>query len=151
MQLMDQTREAKNNGDYDGAIGHLEEALTIEPDVDSVMAQLARLYFQKQNYAMAADYALRFLEINPGQNKYIYLASHCFKRLEEYGRGAELGEKLFLRDPHNMDNIINLVAIYIKMERWGRAREVLDAGFELEPENKEIHKLKTFLEQEGRV
>jgi transposase len=56
-------------------------------------------------------------------------------RNPEYSKGIELSERLRLREPQNLKNILNLVDLYSLNQNPRRAEELLQFYLKLDPEN----------------
>ena len=92
--------------------------------------------------------AKRALQENDNDPEMIYLASYACKVCGNPGRAIELGERLRLRDPDLVRNLVNLADSYRLEGNRGAALLLLDRVRELEPDNSSVLKLAAVLEKD---
>ncbi|WP_411823825.1 SpoIIE family protein phosphatase [Leptospira sp. 'Mane'] len=124
----------------DAMLAHdFEKALEILSDgFDPVAASskelklLARLYEKKENIFQALEYAGMALEIDPSDTAWLLHTSLLFKRvfaqtksMTYLGEAQELSERVRLRDPRNVKNMIHLADIYRLQGNKERANYLL--------------------------
>ena len=86
------------------------------------------------------------LSVRPGDTDFIYLLAYCHKKLGHLDKAADYGERVRLRDPLHLKNLVNLVDVYIARENFTRAGHLLEAALEQDPENAAARRLREKLE-----
>lgn len=64
-------------------------------------------------------------ELHPHQNSYLYEIAYAYSQLGEYTLAIDYGEKLRLRAPEDIPNIISLIESYCGIGNTDRAKEIL--------------------------
>ena len=114
-----------------------EEAQNISRD-----KQLIRRSYKNKEYDTAARLGEEFLNLHPEQTSYLYLASMAYKRLGEFQKAAEYGERLLIRKSENLKNLLNLADIYLKTGNVIRAHVILKRAQDHFPGNEHVGYLK---------
>jgi len=133
--LVHEANFAIKKGDLDGAIRVLEQAYELDNSQPEIAQKLARAFFKLKEYKKTAFYAEAYVYLRPGESEYVYLASYCHKMQGSFVKATDLGERLRLRDPANVKNLINLADIYTLQENFRRAGNLIKEALKLEPEN----------------
>ncbi|MCB1320225.1 MAG: tetratricopeptide repeat protein, partial [Leptospiraceae bacterium] len=128
------------------AIKNLSKALNINPHSRRVLRMLALAYVQLKQYDEAIRYGNEYLSVRPGDTDFIYLLAYCHKKLGHLDKAADYGERVRLRDPLHLKNLVNLVDVYIARENFTRAGHLLEAALEQDPENAAARRLREKLE-----
>ncbi|MCB1318060.1 MAG: tetratricopeptide repeat protein, partial [Leptospiraceae bacterium] len=139
-------QEDVKNGLYIQAIKNLSKALNINPHSRRVLRMLALAYVQLKQYDEAIRYGNEYLSVRPGDTDFIYLLAYCHKKLGHLDKAADYGERVRLRDPLHLKNLVNLVDVYIARENFTRAGHLLEAALEQDPENAAARRLREKLE-----
>ncbi|WCL48623.1 SpoIIE family protein phosphatase [Leptospira sp. GIMC2001] len=134
------------------SIEYVEESLSSRDDSKSVMwKKLSRDNFRTKNYAKAAEYGEKYLEENPFDNQYIYVTAYCYKIAKNYTKAIQLSERLRLREPFHIKNLINLSDIYRLMGEKNRAGKFLEKIISIDPNNSMIQKLRVLLNKTATI
>ncbi len=108
---------------------------------------LVRIQLKKKDFAAAAKYGLQYLQYFPLNNNYLFLTSFALKRSNQFDLACDLGERLRLREPNDVKNLINLADSYRHNHNLARSFFLVQAAIKLEPENAQALKLKQILQQ----
>lgn len=83
---------------------------------------LIESFVQLEKNEIGIEIIEEYLYINPWDNEYLYKLSFVYFRAGIYHKGADAGERLFLRDKSHFPNLLNLIRIYIKLKVKERAQ-----------------------------
>lgn len=108
---------------------------------------LVKIYLKMKAYAEAMRSAESYIRQNPEDSNYIYLAAYSAKWAKRYKNAIDFGERLRLRDPNNIKNLINLADAYRLDKNFERARKIYNEAEVLAPENAYLLRLKELLPQ----
>ncbi|MCS6985299.1 MAG: SpoIIE family protein phosphatase [Leptospiraceae bacterium] len=146
-QLLQEAMTTAQKGDFDKAIQLLEEANKINNQNADVLRSLVKIAVKAKMWDKAAAYAEDYVYLRPADSEMIYLASYSKKRIRDYHAAIDYGERLKIREPNNIKNIINLIDAYILYGNYKRASQLLEFAEEKEPDNNKLQKLKAVLEE----
>ncbi|MCB1315903.1 MAG: SpoIIE family protein phosphatase, partial [Leptospiraceae bacterium] len=107
-ELFERAKEHGSKRDYDTAIDLLKQAERVMPENLNVLKSLARVLFHTKDYGAAGEYARRTLERSPAENDFLYMDSYCRRKSGDLNGAIESGERLRLREPEDMRNLLNL-------------------------------------------
>lgn len=117
------------------AAAELEQALKLDDHHPEVLKRLTLSYIKLKRYDLAAPVVEDYTYLRPGDTELVYVASYCFKKIKNYARAADFGERVKLRNPRYVKNLINLAEVYARMNNRPRAESLLDSALALDPEN----------------
>lgn len=135
-QLLKAFKVAKSNGDNEKAFTVLETAHKLYRQNMDIMKNLAFAYLNRNNFQKAAELSEEYIDMNPADSEYIYVASYSYKKIEQFEKAAILGERLRLRIPNMIKNLINLSEIYYLMGNFVRSSLINHLVLEIDPQNK---------------
>lgn len=124
-------------GDSEQALKKVETFLKDYKDFPGMLKLLGKVYFKKGEYQKAIECFEQYLVINPGDNEYLYALSNTFRMFGKLNLAADAGERLYLRDPKNEINLINMATIYLGLGVYGRAEFMIKKVLNLSPDNKQ--------------
>lgn len=150
-KLVIQALREKNNKFYKEAIHLFEQALKTFSDNLFILKQLARINLKIQNFKEAFDYSNKVVEISPSETKFLYFMSIALNRLGQKERAIFYAERVYLREPSNIDNIVHLVKLYKSLNKTIQANNYCKHGLRLEYANEQLVKLKKMLEEESKT
>ncbi|BDA77518.1 hypothetical protein LPTSP3_g04480 [Leptospira kobayashii] len=114
-----EAKDAMLAHDFEKALDLLSESFNPVVASPKELKLLARLYEKKENLLQALEYAGMVLEIDPSDTAWLLHTSLLFKRvfaqtkfMTYLGEAQELSERVRLRDPENVKNLIHLADIY---------------------------------------
>lgn len=134
-------------GDYGQAEALLKEVYDHEPNYAPVLRDLARIYLKQRDYEKAAYYCDAYIMKSPHDIRFIYYASMAFKKTRQLERAADLGERVRLRSPHIVENLLNLGDVYRLLGNIPRAQMMLELALEQSPNDPSAIKLQNALRQ----
>ena len=144
----DEGRRALREGRLDDARAAFDRAAAAGLHDPILLRDRARLEIRTHNFEQGLLLAERALQENDNDPEMIYLASYACKVCGNPGRAIELGERLRLRDPDLVRNLVNLADSYRLEGNRGAALLLLDRVRELEPDNSSVLKLAAVLEKD---
>ncbi|MBL8021218.1 MAG: SpoIIE family protein phosphatase [Leptospirales bacterium] len=133
--LLMKSQELLKSDKADEATAALEAALRLDDRHPEVVKRLALAYVKTKQFEKAAPLAEDYTYLRPGDTEFVYIASYCLKKVRKYDRAADFGERVKLRNPRHIKNLINLAEVYARMGNTNRAEALLDAALAIEPDN----------------
>ena len=104
-------------------------------------------FIRIKQYEKAISLALDYIELIPSDTGMFYYLSYAYRKYKNFQESIEIGERVRLRNPYHLKNLINLVKSYASFGKLQRAMEILEAAANLQPENDKIKRLKSQLEK----
>ncbi|MBP7283793.1 MAG: SpoIIE family protein phosphatase [Leptospiraceae bacterium] len=94
-----------------------------EPLIESETARkrITALIHEK-NFSEAALVAEDHLTLNPSDTECIFLLSYSYKKLQKFKEAIRAGERVRLREPGHIRNLVNLAHCYFRMKDIDRAK-----------------------------
>ncbi len=138
--------DALKKRDYESAIKHLELAVDIYPD-DEALKDLYKCYKEINNIEKELEIVKKIIWYHPGVENldYVYLAGVLNKKLKNYYAALDYGENYRRYKPEHVNNLINLCDAYRIIGALERCRELVERAEKIEPDNKNIKKLKKLI------
>ncbi|MCB1167389.1 MAG: SpoIIE family protein phosphatase [Leptospiraceae bacterium] len=136
-EKMNRSYELIAEGKEEEALQSIKEFVHHGRDLPELLKTVGRLYFNKGDYNSAAECFKEFVSISPNDQEYLYAVSNCCRLADRLEEAADFGERLLLREPGNVLNLLNLADIYARMEQSKRALTLVDKALHLEPENEQ--------------
>lgn len=99
------------------------------------MKLLGKLYFETKDYSRAVECLNQFIDINPANNESIYLLSLSYKNLNLMNEAADVGERLYLREPLDFNNLVSLAETYFELGVYRRGEFLIQKALELNPDD----------------
>ena len=105
------------------------------PDTYELQKYLYQLYAQNGDYPNAILIGVRYIDFVPSDTEFFYFLSTCYREVGEYSNGISIAERLRLRQPNHIKNLIILADLYSHSKNFQRAEELLQHSLKVEPEN----------------
>lgn len=124
-------------GDWENAIGYLEEAVEVDDTVDTLF-QLGFTYFQIKEYQRANEC---FFKVKEMDHSYTSIYPYLAKGLDEENqleKAAEIIEEGIFQDKTNYQLYLIGAEIELKRSNEEKAEEYYKSAFDLDPENETI-------------
>ncbi|MCB1323413.1 MAG: tetratricopeptide repeat protein, partial [Leptospiraceae bacterium] len=99
---------------------------------------VARICIREKQFDRARDLCLRVTEELPTDSNFLYYTSYVLKHLQEYEAPAEFGERGRLREPQNVQSLVNLADIYRLMGNEQRAEMLIDLARNINPDHDHV-------------
>lgn len=122
-------------GRDDEALERIQSLVQTEKSYPELLKLLGRIYFNRKDYAKAMECFLSYLDMNPGDNEYVYAVSNTYRLLGQFNEAADYGERLFLREKDNYLNLLNLSEIYRMLGIESRSKYMAERAAGLKEEN----------------
>lgn len=143
MRILFQAREAYKERRFQKAIDNITNELSLPKD-EETWKILIRSLLKTKNYKESLVYTCRFIEAFPGNSDFIYYASFSAFQLKQYRKAADISERLRLREPENVKNLLLLSETYRALKNYPRSAKMSKEALSLEPDNE---KAKIILEK----
>ncbi|TGL60721.1 SpoIIE family protein phosphatase [Leptospira sarikeiensis] len=145
-QLLRSAKERSKDKNIKEALSYLEQADSLDNNLPEVKKGLLKYHIRLKNYSKASQFAEEYLNIRPVDKEILFIASYVARRAKQFQKAQDFGERLLLREPTHVRNLINLTRVCIALRNYERAKELLREAFRLEPENSQVYKIKKALE-----
>ena len=139
-------REAAKNHAHRDACMFLRQARLRNPNSPRILKDLAVASYNLHDYNTAATLGREYIDLRPGDADMIYMASLAYKKLRSFAASADLAERVRLRDPRNLKNLLHLTEVHMLGGNLNRAGYILEQVFEVDPHNERGRKLKERLD-----
>ncbi len=147
-ELVKKARESAQERNITAALAFLEQANTLDQRLPEVKKGIVKYLILLKNYSKAANYAEEYLNIRPVDKEILFVASYAARRAQQFQKAQDFGERLLLREPLNVRNLINLAQIYLSLKNFERAKVLSAEAFRLDPNNAIVSKIKQTLESQ---
>lgn len=135
-----------NRKDQSHAIDAYKKALQIKKD-KNIYHKLLDIYYSQKNYKEFIVLCEEYLSINPMDSEYYFKISYSYKFEGNLSLAIDYGECLKLREPRNINNLLNLSDINRKIGNIARANKLLSDVMYLDPGNLKAQELQKLLEE----
>lgn len=151
VEVLKEARNLARSENWERALERLYDAQKSMPGNSRLDRELALVYFRLKDYENAADHALRYTLKRPAELDMIYLASQSLKRCGDMENAIEYGERVRLRQPWHVRNLIHLADLYLKEGNRKRATDLVNQALEYEPNNETAKRLNDKIEQSAAI
>jgi tetratricopeptide (TPR) repeat protein len=135
MHLRKRGMKAYRDGDLLLAIRTFETIQNIKPDDFDIKRELAKLYIKSKNFLLAIRQCEVYLNERPADTEILFLTSYAYKQAREFTHAVDYGERVQLREPEHVRNLINLAESYVLSGNKKRADYLLGIVESIEPNN----------------
>jgi hypothetical protein len=135
-----------NKKDQSHAIESYRKALDIKKDKE-VFHKLLDIYYTQKDYKNFIPLCEEYLSFNPMDSDYFFKISYAYKFIGNLSLAMDYGECLKLRDPRNINNLLNLSDLNRKAGNLARANKLLSDVLYLDPGNLKAQELQKMLEE----
>lgn len=147
--LIAQAKELYKQKQYQQAIDLLEQK-TVDRNCVRALDMLTKLYMKIDDYGRAYYYAEKAHHGLPEEERYLYICSLCAKKIKNWKKAIDHGERLHLRNPLNIKNLINLADSYRLAEMPEKAWALVQEAEEIEAHNLFTERLKKLMGQQPK-
>ncbi len=138
---IEETSTLLDKGKVEEAYKKVQQSLDENKKFPDMLKLLGKLYYQMGDYLQAIECFEQYLDINPSDNEYLYALSNTYRVFGKLNQAADVGERLYLREPKNILNLLNLAFIYQELKIFGRATMMVEKVLAIDPENLQAKKL----------
>jgi HAMP domain-containing protein len=107
---------------------------------------LLKTYIKYRMYDKGAEIAKNYLLKNEANIDLMMKATYCLKMSKELEFAIELSERIKLRDPSNIKNLVHLADMYAYTKNYHRAKKLINKVYSLDPENTQVKRIETQIE-----
>ncbi|MCB1320114.1 MAG: SpoIIE family protein phosphatase, partial [Leptospiraceae bacterium] len=141
-------RQQARQGNWNEALHTLETLSGGEQIHPAVEKELAQILFKLKDYSRGIVFARNYVDRVPSDTDMVYLTSFLYKKQRDLESAADYAERVRLRTPDNVLNLIHLADIYLHLGNPRRAGKMLERALELEPGNDRALKLQSMLREQ---
>ncbi|MCW7497199.1 HAMP domain-containing protein [Leptospira levettii] len=139
--LLAKAKEASDSSDLQEAVTYLEKAHSLEENIPEIKKKFIQLYLRLKDYGNAKKMAKDYSLLRPMDTEIMYITAFCARKVADIKTAIDFGERVRLRDPNHVKNLINLGQTYLADKNYGRAENILSSALELDPENPSLVRL----------
>jgi tetratricopeptide (TPR) repeat protein len=99
-------------------------------------------YIRLKQFNKAIPLAIEYLDLIPSDTSMIYYLAYAYRKDKNFIDGIEQGERVRLRNPTHLKNLINLARSYASVGNLIRAKEILEPAVTLAPGNLKLIRLR---------
>ncbi|MBE7437050.1 MAG: SpoIIE family protein phosphatase [Spirochaetales bacterium] len=148
VQRLNRARQALLTGDFLLAVRELERVDSAPPGALKLLAQAC---LKSNRLEQARQACERYLEHAPQDTEFLQVAVSIYRRSRLYRHAADTGERLRLRQPLDVRNLIRLADTYRLLGNNGRAIALLHEAMKIDPDHHFIKSLQQALETQEPV
>jgi len=119
----------------DDARGEYERAIAIDPKMAEAYLNLGILFIDRDPAAVAVPNLRKAVELLPAQSRPRYLLGVAQENSKDYSAAAESFEGAYRLDPHNLEPILHLANLYLRLQRPADAEAKFRSILEAQPKN----------------
>ncbi|EKP13180.1 SpoIIE family protein phosphatase [Leptospira borgpetersenii] len=134
-------RQLYRNGNVKEAIDKLMDLYSKTPEDSKVIKLLGLLSFKDKDYVTAVETLGKYLELNSELSEYWYYFSIANKKLGRFSEAISASEKVAIKQPNNINNLVNLSDLYRLQREYVRAKEIAIKILDLDPQNENAKKI----------
>ncbi|EQA36251.1 SpoIIE-like protein phosphatase domain protein [Leptospira inadai serovar Lyme str. 10] len=146
--LYKEGRELYKNGEVQKAISILLDAYTTDSSNQRLNKLLGLMSFKEKDYPLAVKVLSQYLSYDPDTAELWHYLSIAEKRLGNLANALEAATMVNKLQPLNVQNLIHLSDLNRLLGNKDEAIEFTKTAEEIDPENKNVRKLKKLLEIE---
>jgi superkiller protein 3 len=118
----------------DEARGEYERAIAIDPKMAEAYLNLGILFIERDP-AVAVPNLRKAVELLPAQSRPRYLLGVAQENAKDYSAAAESFEGAYRLDPQNLESILHLASLYVRLQRPAGAEAKFRSILEAQPNN----------------
>ncbi len=130
---------------YLGAVG--QEAIFERQTIYIAQRDQFREYLRSKNFQLASSVGKSLVGEITEDTELLFQISYVFKKNREFEASCELGERVRLRDPNHVRNLINLTDSYFFSGDYKRSKFLINIVLKLDKSNKHALKRSSEIEK----
>jgi tetratricopeptide (TPR) repeat protein len=119
----------------DEARGEYERAIATDPKMAEAYLNLGILFIERDPATVAVPNLRKAVELLPSQSRPRYLLGVAQENAKDYSGAAESFEGAYGLDPHNLEPILHLANLYMRLQRPADAQKKFRSIIEAQPNN----------------
>jgi tetratricopeptide (TPR) repeat protein len=119
----------------DDARGEYERAIAIDPKMVEAYLNLGILFIERDPAGVAVPNLRKAVGLLPGQSRPRYLLGVALENAKDYSSAAESFEGAYRLDPSNLEPILHLANLYVRLQRPADAEKKFRIILEGQPNN----------------
>lgn len=127
-----QAAKLLRRGETDQGEELLQQALGLDPDNIAALRLSSRIHLEKKDYASALHAVENYIRRRPADTEMIYLGAFLCKKLGRFEDAVDFGERVRLREPDYVRNLVNLGEVHYLLGNFDRAHKLLKYALDLE-------------------
>jgi methyl-accepting chemotaxis protein len=136
-----------NKHDYKSALPVLEKAYTKFKHPREIADILIKVLLRLKDYKNAAIIAKEYLKDYEVNTSVLFKLSYCLKMNHEFEEAIEMSERVRLREPRHIRNLIHLADLYAYTKNYQRANKLLTKVLKIEPTNRQAMKIQSLISE----
>ncbi len=138
--LLKRAQQARRANDLEASLQLVNEAYQLDHYHQETLKSLVQISMAQEQYNKALYYADKYLHQFPEDSEYFYLASLCARYSEQLSHAADYGERLRLRAPYHLPNLINLCETYDQLGMYDQAHIIIQEAKNINPDDPQVQK-----------
>jgi HAMP domain-containing protein len=134
------------NGNFEKASLILETAIQELGNQPELLEVQIKTYMKLKKYKEASDLCKVYLSENEVDTQMLFKASYCLKMNREFEESIEMSERVKLREPRNIRNLVHLADLYAYTKNVHRAEKILKKILTIDPLNKKARLIQQKIE-----
>jgi tetratricopeptide (TPR) repeat protein len=110
-------------------------------NMENILNQMEE-YRKEREFEKFADLGDKLISDYPQLTNSLCEISNAYKEINNFEKAIEFGERVRLREPKNLTNLINLIQSYNGDQKPGRAKTILKACLKAKPDDERLLKLR---------
>lgn len=135
-------RELMREEKWSDAISQLENLTTQHGKSKETNKLLFYSYLRNRDFHRAKRLTDEMLDSFQDETEVLFQISYLFKKIGDYNLACDLGERVKLREPEHIRNLILLSDLYNLLGNEARANQIIDEAKKIEPNHPNIIKRK---------
>ncbi len=145
--LLSKAKTASESADLQEAISYLELANSLDKNIPEIKKKFIQLSLKIKDYGKAKVMARDYSELKPMDTEIMYVTAFCARKVADLNTAIDFGERVRLRDPAHLKNLINLGQAYLASKNYDRALIILNSALAIDPENHSLMRLKEHIQR----
>jgi HAMP domain-containing protein/tetratricopeptide (TPR) repeat protein len=134
-QILHSANEALEKNQNEKVIEILENAYIEHKDDIHLVNYMLKTYIRFKHFDKGSKVSRDYLLSNEGDITLLMKAAYCNKMNKDIETAIDIGERIKLRDPKNVRNLLHLADMYIYSKNYIRAKKLVSKVLSLEPGN----------------
>ncbi len=139
--LIAKAKEASESEETQEALIYLEKARSLDQNIPEVKKKFIQMYLKLKDYSSAKTLAKEYSDRRPVDTEIMYVTAYCARKTSDLKTAIDFGERVKLRDPSHVKNLVNLGQSYLSLRNFKRSESILKNAIALDPTNANIIRL----------